>query len=56
MTLIFRLIIRQDIWIFYSKVFSSGDTIFCIIQGEKEHGYLFIFANTEIYVIYYKTH
>ena len=23
MTLIFRLIIRQDIWIFHSKVFSS---------------------------------
>ena len=24
MTLIFRLIIRRDIWIFHSKVFSSG--------------------------------
>ena len=25
MTLIFRLIIRRDIWIFQSKVFSSGN-------------------------------
>ena len=35
MTLIFRLIIRQDIWIFHSKVFSSGSFHFSRIFINK---------------------
>ena len=37
MTLIFRLIIRRDIWIFHSKVFSSGDIILSFPLNREEY-------------------
>ena len=37
MTLIFRLIILQDIWIFHSKVFSSDASNLCTAVGGDQN-------------------
>ena len=37
MTLIFRLIIRRDIWIFHSKVFSSGSLSYSNYSYIRKH-------------------
>ena len=37
MTLNFRLIIRRDIWIFHSKVFSSDDLIWPKMTSKNEN-------------------
>ena len=48
MTLIFRLIIRRDIWILHSKVFSSGDLIFTIRRRHLLIRDIFIVSSFQI--------
>ena len=48
MTLIFRLIIRRDIWIFHSKVFSSGYLIFTIRRRHLLIRDIFIVSSFQI--------